>query len=63
MHLEERNNGLLPWTDIARILDMDVKEVRRLYDSGILKMRKEMLDAGISEQEFAAYIRHRYEDQ
>ena len=63
MHLDERNNGLLPWTTIAQIMGMDVKEVRKLYDSGIMKIRKKMLDAGVSEQEFAAYIRSKIEDK
>ncbi len=58
-HAEE---GLLPWEDIADILDVSVETVKRRYSRAIRRLRTAMMSEGISAQEFEHYLKLRFGD-
>ena len=61
MEVHEAKSALLPWEEIARILDLPVVTVRQRYEVAMAKLRTAVLEAGISEQEFAQYIKMRFD--
>lgn len=56
------DDGLLPWDEIALRLHMPVDSVKRKYATAIAKLRNEMIDEGFSQQEFAQYVKLRFEE-
>ncbi len=52
--------GLLPWEDIADILDVPVETVKRRYNRAIRRLRTAMMAEGVSAQEFEHYLKLRF---
>jgi len=63
MEASSRDRGLLPWAEIAKILDLPVSTVRANYEAAIKRVRTAMLKSGVSEQELADYLRARLDEE
>ena len=52
--------GLLPWSSIARAMDVSVATVQRDYAKALVKLRKALADEGITDAEFSYYLSLRF---